>query len=247
VLGSPSTASVYMDRSEFVVAARSFCDAAFGGVADRLAPGARRIVERSPNHVEHLDLIGAVYPDSWIVHIIRDGRDVARSLVSQPWGPRSVAEAASLWARSIRSARAAAQHLTRYREVRYEELLKNPGSGLAEVFRFLDLDADTGTVNGVLAEAGVAYNTDQRRPEIGDGKWRSEWSSRDLASFERVAGDVRSALGYAEAAATGTRTGQLLRAAKRRVLPGDPGAVPPEPLVRPYLPMEARQRRAAPG
>jgi hypothetical protein len=160
VLGSPSTASVYMDRTAFVAAARAFCDTAFGGVADAVAPNARRVVERSPNHVEHLDTIGAVYPDAWILHIVRDGRDVARSLVSQPWGPRSVAEAATLWARSIRSARAAAPQLPRYLEVRYEDLLEDPVTRLAEVFRFLDLDADTTRVNEVLAEAGVGYNVD---------------------------------------------------------------------------------------
>src|SRR3954447_23593177 len=148
-VGSTSTAAVYMDRAEFVAATRAFCDAALAGVADRLNPDAARVLERSPNHVERLDLIGAVYPDAWIVHIVRDGRDVARSLVSQPWGPRTVADAASLWARSIRSARAAAPQLARYQEVRYEDLLENPVDGLADVFRFLDLDvkADGHTVS----------------------------------------------------------------------------------------------------
>src|SRR4051794_29917065 len=104
LLGSPSTASVFMDRDDFLDATRNFCDRAFGGVADRLHPGALRVVERSPNHVEHLGLIGAVYPDAWFLHIVRDGRDVARSLQSQPWGPRTVREAAHRWARSVRSA-----------------------------------------------------------------------------------------------------------------------------------------------
>jgi hypothetical protein len=242
VLGSPSTASVFMDRDAFVAAARMFCDTAFGGVADRMAPGARRIVERSPNHVEHLELIGAVYPDAWIVHIIRDGRDVARSLEAQPWGPRSVAEAATLWARSIRSARAAAPHLARYQEVRYEDLLEDPVSGLGELFRFLELDADATTVSDVLTEAGVAFNTDQRRPDIGQGKWRSEWSRRDLASFERVAGEVRTALGYADATAGGTIAAQFLRAGRRRVLAPKRGQTRFEAATRPTLPMGDRQR-----
>src|SRR3954465_6216802 len=78
VVGSTSTATVFMSRDAFLDAARDFCDAAFGGVADRLDPAARRVLERSPNHVERLELIGAVYPDAWIVHIVRDGRDVTR-------------------------------------------------------------------------------------------------------------------------------------------------------------------------
>jgi hypothetical protein len=242
VLGSPSTASVFMDRDAFHAAARAFCDTAFAGVADRLAPSARRIVERSPNHVENLELIGAIYPDAWIVHLVRDGRDVARSLVSQPWGPRSVSDAAALWAGSIRSARTAAATLARYREIRYEDLLENPADGLGELFRFLGLEAGATTIAAVLAEAGVPYNTDQRRPEIGDGKWRSEWSSRELAEFERVAGDLRQELGYASASATGSRAAARLRAARRRVRRLR-AAPPPAQPTRPYLVMEARQRR----
>jgi hypothetical protein len=242
VLSSTSTASVYMERSEFVSAARGFCDAAFAGVADRLHPGARRVVERSPNHVEHLALIGEVYPDAWFVHIVRDGRDVARSLVSQRWGPRTVEGAASLWSRSIRSARAAAPMLARYREVRYEDLLVEPGAGLAELFGFLELDASADVVQAVLGEAGVAYNTDQRRPEIGDGKWRDEWTRRDVAAFDRVAGDVLRDLGY-DATLTPHRgraapVRAVLRRARRRL--ERPAPVPPS---RPHLPMEVRQRR----
>jgi hypothetical protein len=242
VLSSTSTASVFMERREFVAAARAFCDTAFAGVADRLHPGARRVVERSPNHVEHLALIGEVYPDAWFVHIVRDGRDVARSLVSQRWGPRTVEDAADLWARSIRSARAAAPGLARYREVRYEDLLVDAGSGLAELFAFLGLDGSADVVAAVLGEAGVAYNTDRRRPEIGDGKWRDEWSRRDVATFDRVAGDVLDVLGYDTTLTP--RRGRLapLRAARTRVRRSTERPAPAVP-TRPHLPMEVRQRR----
>src|SRR4051794_38186559 len=54
VLSSTSTGTVFMEREDFLDAARAFCDAAFGGVADRLKPDARRVLERSPNHVERL-------------------------------------------------------------------------------------------------------------------------------------------------------------------------------------------------
>lgn len=237
-VGSPSTATVYMDRDEFLDATRAFCDAAFGGVADRLDPQARRVLERSPNHVERLDLIGEVYPDAWVVHLVRDGRDVARSLVSQQWGPQTVPAAAELWARSVRSARASAGRLARYREVQYERLLADPATGLAALFEFLDVDASQHTVEQALHEAGIAFNTDVRSPVIGDGKWRTEWSAAELAEFTAVAGDVLDELGYERmpAQVRPSAVRRVARRARRR-----PPAPAPGP-ARPVLPMEIRQR-----
>ncbi|HEU5033452.1 MAG TPA: sulfotransferase [Mycobacteriales bacterium] len=233
-VGSASTATVYMDRMEFVAAVRAFCDAAFGGVARRLDPGAKRVLERSPNHVEHLDLIGAVYPDAWIVHLVRDGRDVARSLVSQPWGPGTVAEAAELWARSVRAARAAAPDLRRYDEVRYEDLLADPAANLERVLGFLGLDASTPVVEKALGAAAPAYNTDSANPRIGAGKWQDEWTRADRQIFERVAGDVLAELGY-------TWPDPPPSAPRRPLLPRRPRRRAPAAAPRPSL--EVRQRR----
>jgi hypothetical protein len=242
-VGSTSTASIYMDRTDFVAAARAFCDTALSGVADRLRPGAARVLERSPNHVEQLGLISAVYPDAWIVHIVRDGRDVARSLASQRWGPRTVGEAAALWASSVRAARAAAPGFGRYLEVRYEALLANPRVELQNVLRFLGVDSSPPTVDAALHEAGVAYNTDARRPEIGDGKWRAEWTRRDLAAFSRCAGDVLVELGYDPDPGTPGRRVLGLGEATRRLRRRPHGADVLSPPPRPHLPLEVRQRR----
>src|SRR4051794_20840914 len=65
VLTSPSTAGIYMDPEAFYDATRDYCDAIFGQLVQRLGASDRRFVlERSPNHVFHLDLIGHVYPDA---------------------------------------------------------------------------------------------------------------------------------------------------------------------------------------
>jgi hypothetical protein len=233
VLGSPATGNIYMDRDAFLDAARDFCDRVFAGVADRLDAGACRVVERSPNHVEQLELIGAIYPDAWFLHIVRDGRDVARSLLSQPWGPTSVEEAAQVWARSMTSARAAAPALTRYREVHYERLLADPAGGMRDVFEWLGLGASTDDMARVEAEAGVSFNTDAKRPDIGTSKWVGDWSSDDLAAFDDVAGDVLRELGYPDAEiAPQRRSRPRMRRPRRRRTTTAP----------PRLPLEAQQR-----
>lgn len=195
VVGSPSTGSWFMPRKDFQQAARAFADAAFGGYVQRTRPAALRVVERSPTHVWHLGLIADVYPDAWVVHVVRDGRDVVRSQMAQAWGPGDISTAAQRWAGALRAARAAAPSVPRYLEVRYEDLLADPRR-FAELFSFVGLPPLDAAVSQAELESGRAVNVDPGHPEVAAGKWRAEWSAADLAAFEEVAGDVLTASGY---------------------------------------------------
>lgn len=55
-------------------------------LSKEVARTGRRIVgDKSPQHTENLDEIHEIYPDAKIIHIIRDGRDVAVSAVHHWW------------------------------------------------------------------------------------------------------------------------------------------------------------------
>lgn len=195
LVGSPATGTWFMPRQDFASAARAFCDAALSAYVTRARPGAARVVERSPTHVWHLGLIGLLYPDAWVLHVVRDGRDVVRSQVAQTWGPAQVESAAAVWASAVRSARAAAPSLPRYLEVRYEDLLLRPGD-IADVFAFLGLPPLDDAVRQSELESGRAVNVDPTRPDVAAGKWRADWSEADLRAFDRVAGEVLEQAGY---------------------------------------------------
>lgn len=216
LVGSPSTGTWFMPAVEFHAAARAFADAAFGGYVSRVKPDALRVVERSPTHVWHLGLIADVYPDAWVVHVLRDGRDVVRSQVSQDWGPSEIGPAAEMWASAVRAARAAAPSVPRYLEVRYEELLAEPAR-FADVFAFLGLPALDAAVSQATLESGRAVNVDPAHPEVAAGKWRAEWSQADLAAFEDAAGDALALAGYSAAEVPRrTRRARALRLPRRR-------------------------------
>ena len=188
------TGAVFMDRADFVDASRDFCDRLFGGLRERSDPAARRIVERTPWHAHSVDLIADVYPDAWVLHIIRDGRDVSRSLLSQPWGPDTMGEAAAEWRETVELAQAARKPAS-YREVRYEELLADPARTVPARVEWLGLNADPETVERMLTEAGIKYNVDPSAPKTKAGKW-SELPADQLAEFARVAGALNAELGY---------------------------------------------------
>ena len=195
-IGAPAVGRMYMERERFLDAVRDFCDAAFGGLLDVLAPDARFLVERSPMDTAVLELIGDVYPDATIVHVIRDGRDVVRSLVSQDWGPDSISEAASMWRDAVEHARRVGASLDGYHEVRYEHLLADCAGGLRALFDAVGFDATPDALASAEIEARVSYNADPRAPQLAEGKWRTSFSDDDLEAFMEVAGSTLADLGY---------------------------------------------------
>src|SRR3954447_3488570 len=154
------TSRSFMERDAFADAARDFCDAVFGQLASKLDRAAPYILERTPNNAERMDLVADIYPDGRAVHIIRDGRDVTRSLLSMAWGPNTVAEAAKTWRRAVETARAAGPQMKAYVEVRYEELLANPKDTFAQILSGLGLSVDPAVVDAAVLESGVPVNID---------------------------------------------------------------------------------------
>jgi len=74
-------------------------------VAARL--GAGRWVDTTPANARKADRVEPIYPDSRVVVVIRDGRDVATSFIAQTFGPDDLFEALGQWEqRMLRSHRA---------------------------------------------------------------------------------------------------------------------------------------------
>lgn len=102
---------------------------------------------KAPVLIASIDRIRAVYPNSKIVHIIRDGRDVYLSYkkvhdqTSVKFGPKTLLENALYWVDGLR-------RIERYRgthhvfELRYENLLGNPEGELKQLSDFLGIDYD---------------------------------------------------------------------------------------------------------
>ena len=66
-----------------------------GRVAERLE--AARLVDTTPANARKADRSEPIYPESSVVVVTRDGRDVAASFVSQSFGPDDVFEAIDQW------------------------------------------------------------------------------------------------------------------------------------------------------
>jgi hypothetical protein len=189
---STEVGTMYADRDLLLDATREFCDRVF---AEFIEPGRPRLVERTPLHALHSELIAEIYPDASFVQIIRDGRDVARSLVGQEWGPSSVESAAREWREAVAAGRriSGREH---YVELRYEDLLESPRPTLERLYGELRLDAGETAMAAGEAALAARENVGPGGGGVGTGKWRASWDDADLEAFERAAGETLRELGY---------------------------------------------------
>src|SRR5712671_4457214 len=106
--------------------------------------GVKRWIDSTPTNIPHMRRIVKEFPDARIVHIIRDGRDVALSLDKQGWSRplpwdknKSLLAAGIYWEWIVRKGRKLGAMLgSNYMEVRYEELVSDPRKSLVRVSEF---------------------------------------------------------------------------------------------------------------
>jgi hypothetical protein len=166
--------------------------------------GKPRYADKTPRNLDSLEILAETFPEARFVHIIRDGRNVALSLLEMPWGPEGIVEAARTWKGRVERGRRAGRSLgpSRYREVLYEGLLDDPESTVRSLCQFIDLPFDPGMLRYFESvEPIIAPNRSTRGSVAlpltkGLRDWRTQMSSQDLLRFEVIAGKLLRSLGY---------------------------------------------------
>ena len=183
-----------------------------------------RYADKTPLYVIHIPLLAALFPESRFVHIVRDGRDVALSVLEMPWGPSTLDDAALWWKESVTSGREAGARLgvERYREIRYEELIEDPEARVRELSAFVELPFQDRMLRYFERADRIVGET--RFPDRHSRlflpptrrlrDWRSQMPPRDQQAFGVMAGGLLAELGYE----TGSRprsAGERLAAYRR--------------------------------
>jgi len=135
-------------------------------------PKATWVVEKSPRHAVLVEWILKIFPNAWILHIIRDPRDTAASIIrsgrswGQSWAPKNPIQAGRMWYYHVVKGREAAKLTDRYLEVRYEDLRAQPHENLGAILDWMSVPHD----NAALAAAVDACDLSRLRSNQGEGK-----------------------------------------------------------------------------
>ena len=167
--------------------------------------GAPRIwVDHTPSNIRHLKRLFSLFPEARAIHLVRDGRAVAASVLPLDWGPNTAFFAAEWWSRCLSPGLAAEKRFgpEKLLRVRYEDLAASPRAVLKRICRFADIDyvermeeASTFRVPAYTAAHHhrlFSGRIDRRRVRA----WRSLLTPRQIERFEYGAGDLLDYLGY---------------------------------------------------
>jgi Sulfotransferase family len=169
--------------------------------------GVRRWADCTPEHLLYMPRIKETIPDALIIHIIRDGRDVALStdklgyVKRAPWDNMpSVMVAGLYWEWMVRRGREDSRKLgTDYLEVRFEDLVTEPRATLAKLSGFIHHDLDYDRIQqvgiGSVSEPNTSFkaNDGNFNPV---GRWKQGFSPQGLEMFEGLVGETLKELEY---------------------------------------------------
>lgn len=132
-----------------------------------------RWVDTTPANARSADRVLALFPDGIVIHMMRDGRDVAASFVSKHFGPSEVFDALTAWQdRMIEAWRA--------------EQASPPGSVVRVDLEKLAVTERDESLTRLANALGVADNRRWRRwfdkavlpKQVHVGRWRSDYDDK---------------------------------------------------------------------
>ena len=165
--------------------------------------GKERWIEKTPDHINYLELIRKYFPFSPIIRIIRDPHDVALSLTKVPWGSESLLNALIKWKQiDLSSKNFFSTDKINY-TIYYEKLIKSPTIELKNLCHFLDEKFEeqmlnTNTSGKILNSRNVAWKAKASQPldPSRSYAWKSELSPYEKRMAEAIVGDRIEAHGY---------------------------------------------------
>lgn len=171
--------------------------------------GARRWGDKTPEHIRHLREIRRDFPGAKLIHLVRDGRDVAEAMQRMIFYPVTAYGVSRIWRDEIRHWQVfcAAEGEADTLVVRYEDLVTDPQATVGSIFRFLG-EAVVDTV-ATYAESSLSRNLDAQGPWHSSlrqgisaskvGIYRRRFTAREIEILEYIQGEDLRAYGYATA------------------------------------------------
>jgi hypothetical protein len=147
--------------------------------------GGKRWVDTTPANARAADRVIALFPDAKIVHMMRDGRDVAASFAGKNFGPNNVMVGLEAWRMRMLDAHRA-------------ELAAPEGTVIRIDLQRLVVTHRKATLSRLLNGIDVPSNPTFRQwfaenissKEAKPGRWRKDYGLDDCARIDRKYGEI---------------------------------------------------------
>lgn len=182
------------------------------------ARGKRRVVEKSPGHLARIPMIMEMFPEAKVICVVRDGRDVARSLVQVAWSHSDLHRHAFRWNRSSRHVlRYTQAYVGRVCKIYFEDLLRDPEKVLRNLCDFIGecfepQQIDSSTPTEVVPEYEKPWKQKAQQPiDVTRAlAWRNQIDDNDKYLMNSIMGRHLRIFGYPNTTMTGCPTSRRI-------------------------------------
>jgi hypothetical protein len=159
------------------------------------------VIDHDPGNARHGATLQKAFQNCCFIHLVRDGRAVAASVMRLDWGPNNAMAAAQYWVSNLSFGLALESFTSDCKRVFYEELVTQPELAMRGICEFA----------GLAFQEQVLHSTDSFLPDftaqqhhlVGGAlsqrniyKWKEKLSPRDVEVFEYFSHDMLRYLGY---------------------------------------------------
>jgi LPS sulfotransferase NodH len=136
----------YFTNEKFRAILRVYTESLLQPMAESLKAG-EIFVEKTPDHSLYMPEILELLPESRFIHVLRDPRDVASSMIAASktwasgWAPKTGRQAARWWMKRVLAVREASKKLNskQFMEIKYENMRASPNESMSKLLDFLGL------------------------------------------------------------------------------------------------------------
>jgi len=167
--------------------------------------GKPRWGDKTPFYVTELDTLWRIFPGCRILHLVRDGRDVAISQRSVGWASTSIPRLAEDWRWKTVLAHKVGMVLgDHYREVRYEDLVLDTEATLRTICDFIGEPYDAAMLDyhaeaaGEMPEQSMKWHKSSVKAPDADKvfAWKRQMTVADRILYQDIAADALEIFGY---------------------------------------------------
>lgn len=164
-------------------------------------------VDKTPSNIFHGERILQQFPESKLIEVIRDGRDVCMALevFGKFWCPRTREKQIRQWRKSIESGmklKSNKEYSHRIFTVKYEDLKKDTFRIIRDIFQFAQIESSNEIISRVIENTNRVKEKDKvskkglpyKRGIVG--QWKDNFTSEDIQIIKDIAGDILELLGY---------------------------------------------------
>ena len=162
--------------------------------------------DKTPEYIDIIPGMLALFPEASFIAFIRDGRDVSVSLKERGWQGWSIYQRARYWQKCFINIQFLAHSHKKTILVKYEDLVLQPRKTLSTITKFLDVAFEEQMLNfhedyrehitTREMQSGVHHKL-ERQPQPDDiYRWRTMLSAKEVWKFESVCHKELELAGY---------------------------------------------------